>query len=109
VSCGVGHRRSLDPELLWLWRRPAATVPIRPLAWEPPYAERAALKKDKKIKKKRERESEYGKMLTAVRFKWWDASGIILIFLFFSAHLPFFSYGGRRGGRVSVKSQPGWV
>ena len=36
VSCGVGC--GLDPELLWLWRRPAATAPIRPLAWEPPYA-----------------------------------------------------------------------
>ena len=27
-----------DPALLWLWHRPAATAPIRPLAWEPPYA-----------------------------------------------------------------------
>ena len=27
-----------DPALLWLWRRPAATAPIRLLAWEPPYA-----------------------------------------------------------------------
>ena len=26
------------PVLLWLWRRPAASAPIRPLAWEPPYA-----------------------------------------------------------------------
>ena len=34
-----------DPALLWLWRRPAATAPIRPLAWEPPYAAGAALKK----------------------------------------------------------------
>ena len=25
-----------DPVLLWLWCRPAATAPIRPLAWEPP-------------------------------------------------------------------------
>ena len=38
VSYGVGRRRGSDPELLWLWRRPAATAPIRPLAWEPPYA-----------------------------------------------------------------------
>ena len=30
--------------LLWLWRRPAAVAPIRPLAWEPPYAAGAALK-----------------------------------------------------------------
>ena len=36
--CGVGQRCGLDPELLWLWRRPAATALIRPLAWEPPYS-----------------------------------------------------------------------
>ena len=24
--------------MLWLWHRPAATAPIQPLAWEPPYA-----------------------------------------------------------------------
>ena len=29
VSCGVGCRRGSDPELLWLWRRLAATAPIR--------------------------------------------------------------------------------
>ena len=38
VSCGVGHRHGLDPVLLWLWRRPVATAPIQPLAWEPPYS-----------------------------------------------------------------------
>ena len=48
MSCGVGHRLGLDPTLLWLWRRPAATAPIRPLAWEPPYATGAALKKEEK-------------------------------------------------------------
>jgi len=47
--------------LLWLWRRPVATAPIRPLAWEPPYAAGAAQEiattttttKDKKTKKKK--------------------------------------------------------
>ena len=43
--------------MLWLWCRPAATAPIRPLAWDPPYAAGAALKRQKK-KKKRERERE---------------------------------------------------
>ena len=28
VSCGVGHRCSVDRALLWLWYRPAATAPI---------------------------------------------------------------------------------
>ena len=53
VSYGVGCRRGSDPALLWLWRRPVPTAPIRPLAWEPPYAEGAALEKDKKSKKKK--------------------------------------------------------
>ena len=44
MSCGVGHRRGLDPTLLWLWHRPGATVQIQPLAWEPPYVVGAALK-----------------------------------------------------------------
>ena len=52
MSCGVGHRHGLDPELLWLWRRPAAKAPIRPLPWEPPYAAGVALEKAKKKKKK---------------------------------------------------------
>ena len=43
-----------DAPLLWLWRRQAATAPIRPLAWEPPYAKGAALEKAKKTKKKKE-------------------------------------------------------
>ena len=37
MSRGIGCRQGLDPELLWLWRRPAATAPIRPLDWESPY------------------------------------------------------------------------
>ena len=48
MSCGVGRRRGSDPALLWLWRRPAATDPIRPPAWEPPYPTGGALKKTKK-------------------------------------------------------------
>ena len=48
VTCGVGHRRGSDPALPCLWHRPAATAPIRPLAWEPPHAEGAALEKTKK-------------------------------------------------------------
>ena len=51
MSSGVGHRRSLNLALLWLWHRPAATAPIGPLAWEPPYAAGAGLEKTKKKKK----------------------------------------------------------
>ena len=42
VSCGVSH--GWGPEL---WCRSAATVPIQHLAWEPPYAVSAALKRKK--------------------------------------------------------------
>ena len=38
MSCSIDCRHSSDPALLWLWHRPVATTPIRPLAWEPPYA-----------------------------------------------------------------------
>ena len=41
-----------DPALLWLWLWLAATAPIQPLAWEPPYVAGVALKKKKKKKKR---------------------------------------------------------
>ena len=50
MNCGVGRRLGLDPALLWLWGRPAATAPIGPLAWELLYATGAALKERKKKK-----------------------------------------------------------
>ena len=40
-----------DPALLWLWCSPAAGAPIQPLAWEPPYAAGAALKRTKNKEK----------------------------------------------------------
>ena len=51
MSCDVGCRCSLDLTLLWLWRRPVATVPVGPLAWELPYAVGVALR-DKRAKKR---------------------------------------------------------
>ena len=39
-----------DLAWLWLWCRPAATAPIRPLAWDPPYAAGSALEKTKNKK-----------------------------------------------------------
>ena len=52
--------------MLWLWRRPAATAPIRPLAWEPLYAVGAALEKAKrqKDKKKKKLPKQTNKKLT---------------------------------------------
>ena len=37
-----------DLALPWLWHRRAAAVPIRPLAWELPYAAGATLKSKNK-------------------------------------------------------------
>ena len=59
MSCGVGHRCGLDPALLWLWLRPAATVSIRPLAWKPPHAVGAALKDKTKTKTKNPEKPTY--------------------------------------------------
>ena len=55
MSCGVGHRHSSDPTLLWPWHRPVATALIGPLAWEPPYATGGVPKKAKRPKKKEKR------------------------------------------------------
>ena len=57
MSCGIGHRRSSDLVLLWLWRRPAAVATIQPLAWEPPLWRGGGPKKQKKKKKKKERDN----------------------------------------------------
>ena len=58
MSCGTGYGCSLDLELLRLWRRPAASTPIQPLAWELPYVVEAALKRQLK-KKKKKNETNY--------------------------------------------------
>ena len=46
-----------DLVLLWLWYRLAATAPIRPLAWETPYAAGAALGNEKRQKKKQQKKT----------------------------------------------------
>ena len=47
----VGHRRSSDPPLLWLWCRLAATALIGPIAWEHSCTVGVAQKRKKKKKK----------------------------------------------------------
>ena len=54
MSCGVGRRHKLDPALLWLWRKLAATALIRHLAWELPYAIGVALKNKTKQNKNKD-------------------------------------------------------
>ena len=44
-------RRGLDLVLLWLWCRPVATASIKLLAWEPPYAVGAPLKRQNFLNK----------------------------------------------------------
>ena len=69
MNCGVGHRCGSDPTLLWLWHRPVATAPIKPLAWEPPYAPGTAqemAKRPKKPKKQKANEVSKGAPLLEV-------------------------------------------
>ena len=42
MTCGVDHRHSSDPALLW--RKLAAAAPVLRLAWELPYIAGVALK-----------------------------------------------------------------
>ena len=69
MSCVVGCRYGSDSKLLWLWCRPAAVAPVRPLSWEPPYAVGAVLKRQKERKKERERERERNKETKKQRCK----------------------------------------
>ena len=52
VSYSVACRCGSDPELPWLWCRPAAIALIQPLAWELLYGVSVALKSRKQIKNK---------------------------------------------------------
>ena len=56
----MGHRHGSDLALLCLWHRPVATTLIRPLAWETPSAEGAALKGQKQTNKKTKQEFPCG-------------------------------------------------
>ena len=58
MSCSVGHRRSWDLLLLWLWCRLTAVALIQPLAWDLPYATGTALKCKKKKKEKRKKKKK---------------------------------------------------
>ena len=60
MSGGVGCTLCSDPALLWLWRRPVATAPVRSLAWEPPYAAGVALEKVQRQKKKKKKKKKEG-------------------------------------------------
>ena len=66
MSCRVGHRQGLDLVLLWLWNRPAATTPIRPLAWEPPYALGAALKNKQNLSQVMDKAGTWQRIKTKV-------------------------------------------
>ena len=66
MSCGVGGRCGSDPASPWLWGRPAAVAPVQSLAWKPPYAAGAALKRQKERGKegreeRKEKRKEKGK------------------------------------------------
>ena len=78
MSCSVGCRRSSDPELLWLWHRLVATAPIRPLAWESPYAVGAAQKMAKRQKEeKRKKERKDVKKWKDIPSSWFGKINIV--------------------------------
>ena len=56
MSCG--HRRGLDPVVLWLWCRPAAIALIQPLAWELIYAARQKQNKTKQKTKQNKKKPQ---------------------------------------------------
>ena len=80
MSCGVDRRQGSDLALPWLWHRPAATAPIRPLALELPYATGAALKKAKREKKKKNNYERNTEVIYEVRrphLKGWKGKPVL--------------------------------
>ena len=73
---------------LWLWHRLAAKPPLRPLAWEPPYATGVALEKGKKTKKKKTNVGSY--LLQFRRFVIFDFHKRNIV-MFLSVSLAVFS------------------
>ena len=72
MSCAVGWSCGSDPEMEWLWCRPAAAARICPLAWELPYASGAAPKKQKKTKKQKNKKNNKKKfcyIVTSLHFQ----------------------------------------
>ena len=57
----MGRRLSSDPALLWFWHRLAATAPIRPLAWESPYAAGAVQEMAKRQTERKKDERKKGR------------------------------------------------
>ena len=75
----MGCRRGSDPTLLWLWHRWAATTPIQPLAWEPPYAGGSGPRRGERRKGRKE-ENRLTDIETCGcqggREKEWDGQGV---------------------------------
>ena len=69
MSYGVGCRHGSDPALLWLWCRPVATAPIRPLAWKPPYAAGGAQEMAKRQKDQKKTEVPFLGILDLEKFQ----------------------------------------
>ena len=75
MSCDVGCRHGSDPVLLWLCCRLAAIALIQHLAWEPPCATGAGLKRQQQQqrqqrKKEREKERKNEQWLVVGRWKY---------------------------------------
>ena len=69
-----GQRRSSDLPCLWLQCKPAATAPIWSLAWEPPCAAGADLKRQRDQKKKKKKScSKHPSSLSVATnpSRWW--------------------------------------
>ena len=87
MSCGIVFRCSSDSVLLWLWSSLAATAPIGPLDWEPPYATGAAVEKTKRQKTKQNKTNKQEPRA------WYIFPSVCVIFDFFHQPHSFQSTG----------------
>ena len=110
MSCGAGCRCSSDPMSLWLWCRPATAALIQPLAWEPPYATCAALKRQKKKKALftyNLHTTVFTHLKSTIKYLLVQYTVVFFFFFFFSALVPFGGSWARNWPHVTAVTTPG--
>ena len=75
MSCGVGGRRSLDPELLWLWCSPVATALISTPSLGTSICPESSPRNDTKKKKKKKKSKRNYTYIASGNVRWYSLSG----------------------------------
>jgi len=99
MSYNVGRRCGSDPALLWLWRRPVATAPIRPLE---PGKLHIPLRPSKD---KKEKNSNRKTNVESISHDSIHVFGVLVFFVFLGPH-PWHMEAGLHHSHRNTESEP---